>query len=169
VLLGRAFALAHPPSPQDSPSPDPGGREIDALWAAMQDVFIKGLFTEDPEIGAWYAAGILVLTCSETMRKKEAGGGGIDGKGKDWLWYNNEIQEKDVQWGWRDLEEAVLETESLPRDRTGHQLSMKQMKMRRLNYVPQEVLVVFDRARGHLRSESADLTSSEIARLFDMR
>jgi hypothetical protein len=78
IFLGRAFVLSHLPSP-GNPTLSIGS-EIQELWAVMQDIFITGLFTSDPEIGAWYAAGILVLACSETLKTRDV----VDGKGKDW-------------------------------------------------------------------------------------
>lgn len=149
TVLGQAFSLSHLPSPNDPTLYL--GYEIEELWAIMQDIFVKGLFTSDPEVGAWFAAGILILTCSDTLKTS----GVIDGKGKDWVWYSGKLGEPDVKWGWEDLKKAVMETESLPRDRTRWDYTKAQRQSIKPEiYVPEEVLYVFDKAREHLSNDN---------------
>ena len=138
-------------------------KECEELWKVIQDVFIKGLFSEDPEVGAWYAAGILILTCSDALQKQ-----GIMGKGKGWFFCDNKLDKPDATWSWNDLRQAVLATEHLPRDMTRTGYTDEEYRTRKnLVYVPEEVLHVFDLARKNLHAHNPDWNSYDIARAFD--
>jgi len=104
TLLGRAYALSHIPS-QDDPTKTLG-YEIDALWKIIHDIIIEGLFTFEPEIGARYAVGIFILTCSKEMEGTR-GFDGMKGKGKNRIWYGPGFADPDTEWGWKEVRAAV--------------------------------------------------------------
>ena len=172
TLLGRAFSLSYSKRSEEVKPAEK--EEFEELWQVIQSVFMRALFAagnnRDADTGARYAAGILILTCSQTL----AADGGVRGRGKQWTWYNNAPIQPNEEWGWSDLCKAVFETKNLPRDNTNfHQLLThftEQMqagvKIEPPEFVQQEVLDVWDMARKHLSQDRADLSSEELSYRF---
>lgn len=80
------------------------------LWTLLIDVFIKAFFSgPDPEAGARYVAGVLLLSCGRLLRRQLAAGK-IVGRGWDHNCWAGGIQEPDREWGWVELRGAVMAT-----------------------------------------------------------
>ncbi|KAI9703743.1 MAG: hypothetical protein M1836_007513 [Candelina mexicana] len=179
---GRALALTHSLTNADPSSNSQNEKNFAELWEVAQSVFIKALFSpKHQESGSRYAAGILILTCTTALRDRK---GGLKGKGKHWVWYNDEIAEPDVEWSWNDLKQAILDTEkSVPRNNTDFnalvRLRDKQAEgPNRLEwgsndqppeYVSKEAVEMLQLAREHLISERDDLTSEEMMALAERK
>jgi hypothetical protein len=150
-VLGQAFGLSHLPPPDGLlctwATRLKSSRQSCKIYSskAYSRVILKST----------YAAGIPIMTCSETLEMN----GTVDGKG-EWIWYSNIMQEPEVSWNWEDFKQAMMETESLPRDKTNWVYTEAQRQSIKPNiYVPEEVLNVFDKAREHLRDNHPALDS----------
>lgn len=89
------------------------------LWKVIEDIFGKAFFSPDcePEPGARYAAGVILLTAGEGLRSWPY----LDGHGKDWVPWMGHFAEKqgtEARWTIADVLRVVEETEKWPRDRT---------------------------------------------------
>ena len=135
------------------------------LWSIISSTFIKALFSgPDPAPLARYCTGILVLTCGHALSHTEC----LIGKGKNWVWYSDIIDQLEEVWTWSDLEQAIMQTSRLPRDTFDVSALLKSQADWKTTgdvpeYVPQEVLHVLDVARAHVQDGARDLNSGEIA------
>lgn len=195
TLVGRAFALLnHQPNDDANPGqaldrasqlPPEIGIQIHAeyvrsivqrerLWKVIADVFARALFSQvEPEPGARFAAGVLVLTCGQAIRGWHA----LDGKGKEWVPWVGHYEKRDARWRWSDVERETMATAQLPRGNTNggdcwrrisHPEEGLGYRDDHLSYrhVGQEVLDVFDAARVHLTEAEDDWTSTEVMGQF---
>ncbi|KAI9750217.1 MAG: hypothetical protein M1835_001423 [Candelina submexicana] len=160
TLLGRALTLTHDSTNAGPSSNTQNEKNFAELW-------------DNPEP----AAGLLILTCSTALRDHK---GGVKGKGKHWVWYNDEIEEPDTEWSWDDLKQAILDTErSVPQNNTDFNALVRLRDEQaegpnRLGwgsenqppeYVSKEAVEMLQLAREHLVSERDDWTSEEMMAL----
>ncbi|KAH7127168.1 hypothetical protein B0J11DRAFT_505877 [Dendryphion nanum] len=197
MLLGRAFALlskpTRPPQSLSSLSEFPFSRLPAELrlqiyeqykedlahrkryWDVMTRVFIRALWSgRDPEEGARYITGILMLTCGHALSENSWL---LHSRGSKWLYWSNHLSDPDRTWGWNDLRSAVMSTVNLPRANTNIQVLRKRWErwthidpMERQTmgltlwpeYVSRDTLAVLDLAREHLRADERDWTPPEL-------
>ena len=61
-------------------------------------MFVKAVFAagdnRDADMGVKHTAGILILAYLKTL----AADGGLRGRGKQWMWYNNTPIQPDKEW-----------------------------------------------------------------------
>ncbi len=69
-------------------------RQRRRLWSVISSTFSRALFGIDPEPLASFCAGILILDCGRALSKTRH----IVGKGKESLWWQNEIIGKGDFW-----------------------------------------------------------------------
>lgn len=83
----------------------------DRLWREVEDVFVKGLFTEDSEPGIYVVIATLLLGAGKDIRAYLDDG--HVGKGKSWVWYDDKRFRDEDTWGWTDIA-AALEGMHIP-------------------------------------------------------
>ncbi|KAJ9628716.1 hypothetical protein H2203_002618 [Taxawa tesnikishii (nom. ined.)] len=142
------------------------------FWAVMSDVFAKAFFSGvDPEPGAWFAAGVLILTCGKALSATKA----LRAQGKRYVWYSDYYAAPLDVWTWGDLKEAVFKTENLPRDKTDLIALQANADLPAIDgslrpsepeYVSAEVLQILDQARTHLENGEDDWSSGKVADAF---
>ncbi|KAF2676200.1 hypothetical protein K458DRAFT_193078 [Lentithecium fluviatile CBS 122367] len=195
TLLGRAFTLLSTPSrpPKSLALPDfPFARlpaelrlhiyayyKHDLLqrcryWAIMTRVFIKALWSgREPEEGACYTTGIIMLTAGHAMSLVASQ---LRGRGTRYIWWDDSFADAEHTWGWDELSAAIYATRDRPRNLTDitrkHMYDPSRLEFppvegyrgvrERLEYVSRQVLEVYDLAREHLRADERDWTPPEI-------
>ncbi len=186
TLLGRALTLAHSLyfTDADPDSTSKYEKRFTELWGVAESIFLKALFSfRHQEPAARYAAGVLILTCSAALRDHN---GGVKSKGKGWSCWCKYLQEPEVKWGWKDIEQAIQKTEqSVPQNNTDFSAVVRlrdeqnegpnRLEWASENqppeYVPKEVVSILQSAREHLSphpfssGRRDDWTSKEMMRL----
>lgn len=82
----------------------------DSLWREVEDVIVKSLFSgPEQEPGVFVALSALLLGAGSEIREYLGAERGKRGQGKGWLWYDDVRTQKDAEWGWEDIIEALLE------------------------------------------------------------
>ncbi|KAF2009692.1 hypothetical protein BU24DRAFT_428583 [Aaosphaeria arxii CBS 175.79] len=198
MVLGRAYKLlstpTRPPNSLSNPSDFPFSRlpaelrlhiyeyvkadsiQRKRLWDVMSSVFIKALWSgRDPEEGARYIAGILIVTCGISLSHASTF---LLGQGSNWVWWDNKFSQPEHTWTWQDLETGILATADLPRSNTSMDAvwdKWRQLQNLEANethtvpwpeYVSGNTLAVLDLARAHLRAGERDWTPPELVAKF---
>lgn len=139
------------------------------IWDLVSDILAKGLFSSiEPEPGARYAAGIILLTAGRAIKGWQC----LDAKVKDWVPWMGHYHQSNATWRWKDMVEALMQTEQLPRQNThGGQCFRRIQEVEdpfdaKYRHVSAELLGVLDLAREHIREGRQDLTSKEVMALF---
>ncbi|KAJ4299063.1 hypothetical protein N0V90_004307 [Kalmusia sp. IMI 367209] len=175
MLLGRAFARlstpVRPPKSLDVPHDFPFSKlpaelrliifeyykedlaQRQRYWAVMTRMFVKALWSgRDPEEGARFTAGIVMLTSGHAMSSCAPL---LQGRGARYVWWEDAIKELDHVWTFHDLRSALLATKRLPRNNTDFlhvfmtdPSSTTNPYDRLSDYVSNEVLEALDLARG---------------------
>ncbi|KAF8635565.1 hypothetical protein AX15_000215 [Amanita polypyramis BW_CC] len=76
------------------------------LWREVEDVFVKALFSEEPEPGVYVVVAALLLGAGPEIKAYLTTEGHV-GQGKDWLWYDDVRTRKGETWGWSDIIAAL--------------------------------------------------------------
>lgn len=207
TLLGRAFALVNGPNVSTSTASEALSHaarlpvelrdqihaehlkrlaQRERLWKVIEDIFGKAYFSPhcEPEPGARYAAGVVLLTAGEGLRTWPY----LDGHGKHWIpWMCHFAKDegREERWTMSEVLRLVEETEKWPRDRTdgfdcwrkldAWELTDEDEALGRKSvfdvldsfwHYPQELLDLYDVVRVHLKEQRRDLTSKEVMELF---
>ena len=192
MLLGRAFALlstpVRGPKSLDSATDFPFIKlpaelriqiyeyyredlvQRQRYWDVMTRIFIKALWSgPEPEEGARYITGMIVLTCGHSMSLVTPE---LVGHGSRYIWWDDTIKDLQHTWTFSDLRAAVFATRDLPRTNTDWRATVKRQLQASAStlgttgndneFVSREVLEVYDLAREHLRGGERDWTPPEI-------
>ena len=188
TLLGRAFALlstpTRPPVSLTNVSDFPFSKlpaelrlqiyeyykenraQRQRYWDVISRIFVKALWAgREPEEGASYIAGIILLTGGHAMSLVERPV--LCGYGSRYVWWDDAIKDLEHRWTFAELREAVFATRDLPRGNTDIKV-LEGVPGVGKEFVSREVLEVYDLAREHLRGgDERDWTAPEIeARLL---
>ncbi|KAK5000291.1 hypothetical protein LTR66_000823 [Elasticomyces elasticus] len=144
------------------------------FWRLIADILAKALFsTIEPEPGARYAAGIILLTAGQAIKATPF----LDAHGKEWIPWISEYDSADVRWTWREVEDALVKTADLPRNNTNSSDCFERAlhyegpgiveeNLHDSMYISHEMLDVLDAARAHIKEGRDDLSSAEVMERF---